>query len=81
MHGAKDDLYEGPRRKEKIADEVESRSNPSTPYTLGVDLSILKLSRCRVIPTPGGPSSRKIGPLASSFCPAGLQAALDIAIG
>ncbi|CAO2169937.1 unnamed protein product [Urochloa humidicola] len=58
MRGARDDLYEGPKVKE-IADEEETRRNcPSTPYPLGVDLRILKLSRGglgtrRVIPTPG----------------------------
>ncbi|CAN6236904.1 unnamed protein product [Urochloa humidicola] len=90
MHGARGDLYEG-LKGEEIGDEEESRTNrPSTvPYTLGVDLGILKLSRGglsarRVIPTPGtalGPSSRRTGPLASSFCQVGLQVALDIAIG
>ncbi|CAL5002535.1 unnamed protein product [Urochloa decumbens] len=86
-HGRRDDLYEGP-----LADEEEPRSNPS-PYTVGVGLiaATLKLTRGaglgagRVIPTPStalGPTSRRTGPLASSlFCPVGLQAALDNAIG
>jgi hypothetical protein len=66
------------------ADEGESRSNRSTPYTIGVGFGMLKLSRggrC-IITTHGtalGPSSRKTGALTSPSHAVGCQAALDSA--